>query len=45
MIAIDKKWGKLDTWRVIKRENGVNTPVPIISPRSTPKRKATALLG
>ncbi|MCP4876513.1 MAG: ABC transporter permease [Gammaproteobacteria bacterium] len=22
MIAIDKKWGKLDTWRLIKRESG-----------------------
>jgi len=22
MIAIDKKWGKLDTWRVLKRESG-----------------------
>ncbi|MFV2033327.1 MAG: ABC transporter permease [Gammaproteobacteria bacterium] len=22
MIALDKKWGKLDTWRVIKRESG-----------------------
>jgi putative spermidine/putrescine transport system permease protein len=25
MIAIDKKWGKLDTWRLIKRESGKYT--------------------
>ena len=25
MIAIDKKWGKLETWRVIKRESGKYT--------------------
>ena len=25
MIALDKKWGKLDTWRLIKRESGKYT--------------------
>lgn len=25
MIAIDKKWGKLETWRLIKRESGTFT--------------------